>query len=90
MASGRGNVGQRELWDASMSEVVIGALVGAIIALAGTALAALFAHFRWKRDVDLEIYREERNRLEKDFDEMLTTYRKALKSGGISARWGKV
>jgi hypothetical protein len=71
-----------------MSDMVIGAIIGAAIALAGTLITAGIGLLTWTRNIRYQILRDERDRLGKRFEMCLDQYLDSLKKNSIDAPLG--
>jgi len=71
-----------------MSDTIIGIIIGASIALAGTILTGVIGLLTWTRNLRYQILRDERNRLEKRFEICLDQYLDSLKRQSIDAPLG--
>jgi len=67
---------------------MIGAIIGAAIALAGTAITAIVGYLMWTRSLKYQILKGERDRLEKKFERYLDYYLDCLKKNAIDAPLG--
>lgn len=54
-----------------MSEGLLGVIIGGVIAVAGTVIGVLVGYKKWKTELMVRHLKEERLRLEKDFDSAL-------------------
>lgn len=73
-----------------MSDIIVGAVIGAIIALAGIVITATIGLLTWTRNLKYQILRDERNRLEKKFEIYLDSYLDCLKKNAIDAPLGAI
>ncbi|MHC4425736.1 MAG: hypothetical protein ACYSYV_06545 [Planctomycetota bacterium] len=71
-----------------MSETIIGVIIGASIALTGTAITAVIGLLTWTRSLKYQILRDERDRLEKKCERYLDYYLDCLKKDAIDAPLG--
>jgi hypothetical protein len=71
-----------------MSDTIIGAIIGAAIALAGTGITAFIGYLMWTRSLKYQILKGERDRLDKKFERYLDYYLDCLKKNSIDAPLG--
>lgn len=71
-----------------MSDTIIGTIIGAAIALAGTAITAIVGYRTWTRNLKYQILKGERDRFEKKFEKYLDYYLECLKKNAIDAPLG--
>jgi hypothetical protein len=71
-----------------MSDTIFGVIIGASIALVGTAITAIFGYFMWALSLKYQILKGERDRLEKKFERYLDYYLDCLKKNAIDAPLG--
>lgn len=71
-----------------MTDTIIGAIIGAAIALAGTGITAFLGYLMWTRSLKYQILKGERDRLEKKFERYLDYYLDCLKKNAVDAPLG--
>ena len=71
-----------------MSDTIVGAIIGASIALFVTAITAIFGYFMWAQKLKYQILRGEKERLENKFEKYLDYYLDCLKKNAIDAPLG--